>query len=284
MGMQSTQQKRLATFSFLLLALGCGALGCGGDGGARSHDVPWGDARTQVITPDRTISNFSPVTDDECLPYEDGAKDVCIRPQEVCGEEAADVILDERGEVIDVICYPAGETVSVEQVEAAAGDIAQNQNNAVLVLDEVDDGVDLEGNLSVDANNVVVYGAGPDVSVISGDVTVDGNNTIVRGVRIQGDVNIVKNDNVFLFCVIEGNLTITGNNTRILGCDVYGDVTIVGNNTELASDRFAGDVSSTGSGLSCESNRYFDDKNGDFRVSDDELGDVFECGGKGEGK
>lgn len=274
--MQAKHQKRLITVSLSLLVLGCG------DGGARSHEVPWDDNRTQVITPDRTITSYTPVSGDGCLPYEGAGADVCIRPQEVCGEEAADVVLDERGEVLDVICYPAAETVTVEQIEAEAGNIAQNDNNAVLVLDGTDDGVDLEGNLSVDANNVVVYGAGPDVSVISGDVTVDGNNTLIRGVRIQGDVNVLKNDSIFLFCVIEGNLTIPANNTRVLGCDVYGDIIITGNNTELASDRFAGELSNSGNGLSCDSNKSFEDKDGDLRISEDELGGDFECGGKGD--
>ncbi len=265
------KQQQLATFSFLLLALGCG------DGGARSHTVPWGDNRTEVIATDRTVSSFAPISGDDCLPYEGAEQDACIRPQEVCGKEAADVVLDERGEVIDVICYPSEETVTVDQIEAESGNIAQNDNNAVLVLDGVDDGVDLEGDLSVDANNVVVYGAGPDVSVISGEVTVDGNNTLIRGVRIQGDVNVVKNDAVFLFCVIEGNLTISANNTRVLGCDVYGDVIITGNNTELSADRFAGDVSSDGKNLSCDSNRSFEDKDGDLHITEDELGDSLQC-------
>jgi hypothetical protein len=272
--MQANQQRRLITTSLALFALGCGG------GGARSHEVPWEDDRTQVLTPDRTISSFTPTTGDGCLPYEGVEEDVCIRPQEVCGEEAADVVLDERGEVLDIICYPAGETVTVEQIEAEAGNIAQNENNAVLVLDGAEDGVDLDGDLAIDANNVVVYGAGPDVSVISGDVTVDGNNTLIRGVRIQGNVNVLQNDAIFLFCVIEGNLTIPANNTRVLGCDVYGDVIITGNNTELASDRLAGDLSNSGMGLSCDSNKSFEDKNGDLQVSEDELGGDFECGGK----
>ncbi len=270
--MPSKQHTRILVPSLCLLALGCG------DGGARSHEVPWGDNRAEVISPDRTISTFAPIAGDECLAYEGATQDVCIRPQEVCGAEAADVIVDERGEVLDVICYPNEETVTVDEIEAEQGNIAQNENNAVLVLDEVDDGVDLEGNLDVDANNVVIYGGGPDVSVISGDVTVDGNNTLIRGVRIQGDVNVVKNDSVFVYCVIEGNLTISANNTRLLGCDVFGDIRITGNNTELAADRIAGKIENDGKNLSCASNRSFEDRDENMRVSDDELGDTITCG------
>ena len=272
--MQSKQHTRIITLSLCLLAIGCG------DGGARSHKVPWGDGRAEVISTDRTISTFAPIAGDGCLDYEGASKDVCIRPQDVCGEEAADVILDERGEVLDVICYPNEETVTVDEIEAEQGNIAQSDNNAVLVLDDVDDGIDLEGNLDVDANNVVIYGAGPDVSVISGDVTVDGNNTLIRGVRIQGDVNVVKNDSVFVYCVIEGNLTISANNTQLLGCDVFGDIRITGNNTELAADRIAGKIENDGKNLSCDSNRSFEDRDENMTVSDEELGETIECGVK----
>lgn len=266
-------------FSVALLAVGCG----GSDGGG-TKAVPWDDSRTGVIQADHTASRIDAVGREDCDAYTGADRDACEKVYDSCGDDAADVVLDDEGKVIASVCYPGPATVTVDEVEASDGGIAQQENNAVLVLDDADDGVDLEGNLDVDANNVVVYGAGPDVSVIAGDMTIDGNNTVIRGVRIQGDVNVVKNDTVFLFCVIEGNLTVTANNTRLLACDVYGNVIITGNNTELVGDRVAGNLELSGMNLSCDNNVTFEDENGDLRVADEEIGLPLSCGDDKEPK
>ena len=128
------------------------------------------------------------------------------------------------------------DVLSVEQIEEQDGDVAQNQNNSVIVLDDQDDGADIVGDLSVDANNVVIYGDGAEHSLIEGDVYVDGNNIIVRGVRIQGAVEIVANNAIFLHCVIEGDVSISGNNAVLSACDVLGDVQVTGSNAQLTGN------------------------------------------------
>ena len=254
------------------------AVGCGGGGGVRAHTVPWEDNRAQVIDTNREVKELAPTDGDECLDFEFEG-DECVTREDKCGADvAADVILDENGEVASVVCYPAGESLSVEEVEAQDGDIAQNQNNVVIALDELDDGVDIEGDLSVDANNVVIYGEGPEVSVVSGDVNVDGNNIIVRGVRIQGDVEVLANNAVFHLCVIEGNVVVNGNNAILSSCDIHGTLTVNGNNTQLTGNRVGGEFADDGKNTVCADNHAAVDADMDKVFSDTELGEELACG------
>lgn len=251
------------------LALTLFSLGCGVESGATG--VPWSPERTLVLDADRSTTTIAGQSDD-CLEY----KSECLKPKDVCGELAADVVLDAQGKVLDYLCYPAEATLTVEELSEKQGDIAQNENNSVLVLDDADDGVDVEGDLSVDANNVVIYGSSPNTSVISGSLTLDGNNALVRGVRIQGDVTVLKNDVVLAFCVIEGNLVIEGNNAELLACDVLGSVTVLGNNAKLYGDRIAGPLTISGK-AECKDSVSFVDTDADRVVDATELGAALTC-------
>jgi hypothetical protein len=195
-----------------------------------------------------------------------------------CGEKgAADVVVDAKGKVLDVICYAPD--VAVSQVPTGqVPNYTTDGNNTVFVLDSQNDGPDVVGDVTISGNNAILYGSGPDVSVIGGTVAVDKNNAKIRGVRIQGDVTIDKNDTKLLFCVIEGNLTITGNNTTVAACDVFGKVTVTGLNTVLVGDRFAGTNTVSGHNLTCNDNVRFDDANGDRIVDSAEVGDPIVCG------
>jgi hypothetical protein len=251
-----------------------GSVGC--SGGTRSHEVPWQDDDVTVIDSTRNLDELESSESNECLDL--GGPDECITREEKCGADvAADVVLDEAGHVVTVVCYPEAETLTAEEIEAADGNVEQNQNNEVIVLDDVDDGVDIEGDLSVDANNVVIYGEGPDVSVVSGDVNVDGNNIIVRGVRIQGNVEVLANNAVFLLCVIEGDVRIIGNNAILTSCDIHGSVTVVGNNTQLTGNRVDGEFTDNGQNTICENNYTAQDANGDLLITDDEVGEALAC-------
>jgi hypothetical protein len=252
------------------------AVGCG-DGGARSHSTPWADQRTQVIDFDRSIAERDAPNGDECLDVDSAD---CIKPQQTCGGLAADVILDAEGKVLETVCYPEGDSLTVEEIESQDGSVEQNQNDAVIVLDGADDGVDLEGDLSVDANNVVVYGEGPDTSVISGNVEVDGNGIIVRGVRIQGDVTIIANNAVFLHCVIEGNVTITGNGALLAASDIFGDVSVTGNNDQLVGNRIVGELADGGKNTVCEENFGAEDSDESQTIEQTELGAALACAGR----
>jgi UDP-3-O-[3-hydroxymyristoyl] glucosamine N-acyltransferase len=237
--------------------------------------VPWGnDDTASVIDGHGAVTTYSIPEADGCI----GPDAVgCVSPRADC-EAGAEVVLGHDGQAIETVCYPKGDTLTVEEIEAQSGNVAQNQNNAVVALDAADDGADIEGDLAVDANNVVVYGKDPATSVIAGDVNVDGNNIIVRGVRIQGDVTIAANNAVFLHCVIEGNLVVTANNAVIAACDVFGSVELRGNNTKLAGNHLVGNLSDRGKNSHCEDNLSAHDTNGDFVLQSSELGAALSCG------
>lgn len=200
----------------------------------------------------------------------------CATVDEECGEDgAADVIVDAQGNRLDVICY--GQGVAVSTVPAGPVGEVDAGNNTVVVIDGAADGVDVTGDVVISGNNAIVYGEGPDVSVIGGTLAIEKNNAKIRGVRILGDVVIDKNNTKMTFCVIEGNLTIHGNNTTIAGCDVYGTVTVTGLNTVLVQNRVAGADGIVGKNLTCHDNVRFDDVDGDGVVSEAEIGVPLGC-------
>jgi hypothetical protein len=245
---------------------------CGSDKSA-SGPVPWSDQRTQVVDEDRTFTEVRPVSGGACVEVE-GV--LCAKPAEKCGKEAADILINSKGEVLDYLCYPGPSTLTVDELSEEQGVIAQQDNDSVIVLDNLDDGIDVTGDVAIDANNVILYGESPDTAIIGGSLTLDGNNPFVRGVRIQGDVTVLKNNAVLAFCVIEGNLTITGNNTRLLGCDVLGSVTINGNNSQLYGNRITGRLSA-GDKSDCEDNFSAADVNADLRIEPGEVGAALGC-------
>jgi hypothetical protein len=208
---------------------------------------------------------------DGCI---DEAADECLKPQEACGDTgAADLLVDAKGKPLTTICYPTTGVV-VEDVE---GDLSKVGNNTVFVLDDSDDGPDVTGNVTLDGNNVTLYGRGPDVSVIAGDLHIDKNNARVRGVRIQGDVVIDKNNPSLVDCVIEGDLTIHGNNVALALCEVWGKLIIDGNNAYLVENKLASAPEITGQNTVCNDTVAFDAADGDAAVSDEEIGDPIEC-------
>jgi hypothetical protein len=257
----------------------CWALGaCGGDGKTtRANPYPYDPDETTIIGAGGDPDVVATPDGDDCVQVREF---VCVAPQDECGADAkADVIVDSDGNVIDTICYPTS-GASVENISADAVPVEKTQNNSVVVLDGVDDGNDIEGDLSVDANNVVIYGESPDVSVIGGDLTITKNNAIIRGVRITGDVTIEFNNASFVFCVIEGNLTILGNNTTIAGCEVWGDVTLADSgNTILVSNAFADPGPFSAQGLICNDNVNFVDEDENGVIDEGELGDAVTCEG-----
>jgi hypothetical protein len=190
--------------------------------------------------------------------------------RDACGDGAtADVIVAAGGDVLSTICYP-----NEDYEVVPLGDQAEDPrlgNNVVAVVDDSDDGVDVEGDLVIEGNNVIVYGGGPAVSVIGGDLDVLKNNAIVRGVRIAGDVLLEKNNTALVYCVIEGDLHVVGNNNSIALCQVWGRITIEGNNTVLVSNLIAGDQAISGKNLRCNDNHRFTDIDGDGVVQDDDV-------------
>jgi hypothetical protein len=215
-------------------------------------------------------TDYSTPNGEECVSL-DGP---CVQPQHECGDDGtALVLLDAEGAVADVICYPRDGVV----VDAYEGDVRNTGNNVVLVLDDQDDGPDVTGDVTIDGNNVTLYGYGPDRSVIAGDLHIDKNNTLVSGIRVQGDVVIDKNNPSMVDCVIEGDLTIHGNNVSMALCEVWGTLTVDGNNAVLAANKFQNAPVVTGQNLRCSSNMAFRDQNHDNAVSADELTGPITC-------
>lgn len=254
----------------MLVVVLLGAAACGGDA-KHAGNLPWEGPRTQVISMGKKGLVTATPRGDDCVVF----GDACLKPQDECGPDvSADVVVDAKGRVLEVICYPDGKELTVEEVEARDGDIAQNMNKSVLFVPA---GVELSGGLAVDANKVVVYGEGPELSRIDGDVLVEGNNIIVHGLHITGDVHIQANNALFVQCVIEGALVIDGNNAVLTSSDVFGTVSVNGNNAELTANRFAADLSLAGKNARCEENYAAVDANGDGAIAIDEVGDGVAC-------
>jgi hypothetical protein len=244
-----------------------GLLGACGEGEPRG-ETPYQLRQALVIGDDeggRTVEVDADCEDAEC----DAVLDRCG------GDAYADVVLDEQGEVADVLCY-RGNVKLVEIGEDAVA-TASAGNNTVLVFDAVADGPDVTGDVVLQGNNAIVYGKGADVSVIGGSLSIEKNNAIVRGVTIQGDVTIDKNNTQLSHVVIEGNLTVNSNNVTLVESTVHGVVSILGNNAVLVENQLAGVDALSAKNLTCNGNVRFDDTNDDGVVADSEVGAEIRC-------
>jgi len=191
----------------------------------------------------------------------------CAAVRERCGDQAyADVVVDQDGNVLDVLCFRGN--AQVQEVGVDPVPEARLGNNSVLVLDDTADGADVTGDVVLTGNNATIYGQGADVSAIGGDLDIDKNNAIVRGVSIAGDVRIEKNNAQLSFTEIHGDLTIEGNNVTLAKCVVFGDVIVNGVNTVLVQNRFATARFISGKNLTCNGNRGFDAELGDAGAGD----------------
>jgi hypothetical protein len=246
-----------------------GSAACSHDVGA-TGPVPWSDQRTQVTGSDRTFTALKPATGDACIRYQSA----CLSPSQKCGKDAVDIVLDQLGQPLDYVCYPAESSVTVTQLQAQQGTIAQRDNNAVVLLDST---APLQGDVSIEGNNVVLYGSAPNAALVSGSLAIDGNNALVRGVRIKGDVHVEKNDATLAFCVIEGNVFIAGNNARLVACDVLGSVTVSGNNSEVYASRIVGGLSVPGKNADCKDDFAAMDLDHDHSIALSELGGPLDC-------
>jgi hypothetical protein len=253
----------------------CGTFGaaCGSDATARPQ-LPYASNETALIggadnADELLVRTYKTPDGNDCIPLDDN---VCAMPQSDCGDNgAADVLVNEHGAVVDVICYPT-DGVSVDTFDGEVKDVG---NNVVLVIDDIDDGIDVEGDVTIDGNNVTLYGHGPETSVIGGDLHLDKNNALVRGVRVEGNVTIDKNNPSIVDCVIQGDMLIRGNNVSLALCEVWGKLTIEGNNAILVGNRFAVPPAITGQNTICNRNVAFDGM-----IGTDELGTVVTCESK----
>ena len=264
-----------------IIGLGTAALlalagGCGDDN--KPQRLPWKPDQTTVISNGGSADTVNALPSETCVVGPDAPADACIDASIVdrcdAGETTTEVVVDENGEVLDVVCIPP-DVEAVEAIDLADGEIDQSANSTALIFEGEDPTFD--GDLTVDGNKVILYGESPEDATIDGTLTLEGNNSVVRGVTITGDLVIAKNNPVVVYCVVQGNVRLEANNARVSGCDIWGDVIVSGNNQELHGNRIAGKLQVTGKNTVCSGNLAFADENEDGVIQDDEVGEALSC-------
>lgn len=254
-----------------------------GDGGS----TDFGDDSIVIVRPGAADDDVVIISGDGegCVELDDGS---CVDPAEAkdeyCGEDAAqaDIILNDEGEVIDVICYPPNDDgTDIEEVQRddeGNAEVPQTQGGAVITFNEDTDGEPIEGDVTLTAENVSLFGNGVDTTIIDGNLTYSSNNAQARGITVTGDVtfDLVSNQSNLAFCKIEGNLTVRANEVTVANCQVFGDVLVSGNGGKLVNIGVQGgwDVNP---GTYCDGCYSFSDENGDLSVAADERGDDLAC-------
>lgn len=150
----------------------------------------------------------------------------------------------------------------------------------MIIFDESTDGEPIKGDLSVDSNNLAIYGNGADKTIIDGNVTLSGNNPVIRGVTITGDLTIDKNNASVLFCRVLGNVYVVQNSITIAQTEMLGDLVfdeVSSNNAILVNNRVAGQWNIQGNGHVCEGNLAFVDRDEDGFFTDGEEGIALLC-------
>ena len=189
------------------------------------------------------------------------------------------------GVLVETICYPPADDPDrpTEHVESTSGgdiNILQMANRTTVTFDEATDGMPIAGDVTVDGNNVSIYGNGPDNTIIDGDVTLDGNNTRLRGVTITGDLILNKNSVAIVLSRIMGNLrleSMSTNNSVVAETDIFGSFTSDSNGNLFVGNDVSGDWEHTGNGNTCDRNFAFSDDDGDEVIADEERGAALTC-------
>lgn len=268
--------------SFVFVAIPLAAfVACGGSDDAQVQ----GDNTPYTSDPNKTVvvggasgatsAQQGATSNSGCVTLPDGT---CVEAKGCADGERRDVIIDSKGKVVDVVCYPAS---SDPPVIDSNGNVSldKNQNNGVVAIDGANDGVDIAGNVTSQGNNVTVYGEGPGVSVIGGNVVASGNNFAMRGVTVKGNVEISGGNNaVLVLCTVEGNVHIVGNNNVIADCDVLGDIVIEGVNNVLVANHVGGTITVSESKNSvCDGNTKWNDANANKVFDSGEAGAALAC-------
>ena len=213
-------------------------------------------------------------TGDGCITLPSGE---CVKPQDKCKPgERADVVVDSKGKVVEIVCYPA--SANPTPIDGQGNVDLGKENKGVVSIDGEDDGVDVAGDVTSSGNNVTVYGQGAAVSVIGGKVAAEGNNFALRGVTVKGNVEISGNNAALVLCVVEGDVIITGNNTVIADCSVLGKIRINGNDSVLVANEVGQGISlADAKNTVCDGNVSWTDSNGNKVLDAGEGGAAISC-------
>lgn len=248
--------------------------------------APYEDGNVTVIGTDTdgtlVAGSTPPLNAGDCVVVGDN----CVAPDpsgHFCERDGGpvDVIVID-GEVVETICYPppaeGSPTVVVDADSDGDLDIDQSANNTTVTFDKATDGTEVEGNITVDGNNVAIYGNGIDKTIVHGDILLAGNNVRLRGMTIDGDLLLTSNGVAAVFVRVLGNVIIEGENDVFSGSDVFGELQCTPNNVTLVGNRVQGGFTATGNNPECVGNRAFEDENQDELVDDEEIGDPVVCG------
>lgn len=189
------------------------------------------------------------------------------------------------GVAVETICYPPADDPDrpVETIDSTREgdiDIAQMANRTTVLFSDDTDGQPFVGDISVDGNNVAIYGNGADATIIDGSVELDGNNVRLRGVTITGDLILRKNNVAVVLCRILGNVVLetpSTNGSVFAENDIFGSFSSNSNGHLLVGNDVLGDWTITGNGSVCDRNHAFADEDGDELVDETERGALLEC-------
>lgn len=277
----------LLAITALAATFALGASACGQRRLAANGDVqtPYAENRTTVIGTDDNGAEVAGSTEGAIAPgdcVEVGTQCVVVEGGDFCerdGGPSDAIVVD--GVVVEVVCYPppkdSAPDVVVDADQDGDLDVPQNANNTTVTFDEATDGTPIEGNITVDGNNVAIYGNGAENTVIVGDVVLDGNNVRLRGLTIDGNLTITKNNQAVVLVVVTGFVLIEGSNDVFAANDVYGNLTVTQNNVVLVQNRVQGTFDAAGGNATCTANHAFTDENEDGAIGDDEVGDAIGC-------
>src|SRR6187551_2832807 len=153
-----------ACCSSLLIVGAVFSVACGSD---EEPALPWDEEAVTYRSPDGTVTQTS--FGEDCG---DLGEDECVAIQDQCGERgSAEVFLDDDGEVLEVVCFPAD--AAPEDVVLVSGGAAPppTGNKEVIVLSGDAETPAIVGDLELDGNNVTIYGDDPATSILDGDLS-----------------------------------------------------------------------------------------------------------------
>lgn len=249
-------------------------------------ETAYGDSTdVVVVSGDKEQSIITGADGEPCVQVDERT---CVAVDEVTGrycegeEGQADIILDEDGEVLTVICYPPANTgTPLEEVgvsEDGTVAVPQNAGGAVIVFDPDTNQTPIQGDVRLDAERVTLFGNGAGETILEGDLNLASNNARARGFTVTGDLIIEKNsnNNAITFCEVLGSLSAQSNGLRVVDCVVFGDVTVSGNGATLVNVGVQG-AWNVDSKSACHGCYSFTDENKDGALADDERGDALLC-------
>jgi hypothetical protein len=252
-----------ALLCFCLLACGRGT-----NTAPSTTFAPYGDGRLTAITTG-TPSNIAVsaahaacVRAGACLaPAVDSA--YCPTPS-----APADLLLV-GGALAHTLCYPS--TSSIIVTTTTTGDYVVSQTGAVVTFSSATYNVAFGGKLDIEADNVVIYGNGPESTLFAGDLVVHGANAKIRGVHIGGALQASAPLSLAFSSIAESANLPPG--SALVETLVLGSLTMTSG--LLAQSEVQGTF--TVSGSECDSNRHVQDLNADGLIDESEIGAPLAC-------